>query len=146
MRFLDTNLFVYAFYKPKKGISDIETEMKTASKEIIQNIFDGESVITTVVHLSEMTNILKHAIKLPKLHELMLGIYSLENIEITGISSDDYLSAIEAMNDFKIDPNDCLALQIMETNNINEIYSFDKGFDNIENIKRIPNYKQTTLS
>jgi len=42
------------------------------------------------------------------------------------------------MDEFKLDPNDCLAVLVMEQEGINEIYTFDKGFDNVGWIKRLP--------
>ena len=59
MRFLDANIFIYAFYKPKKQLSEKEDDMKEQAKKIISNISQGkEQVITTVVHISEIVNIL----------------------------------------------------------------------------------------
>ena len=59
MRFLDANVFIYAYYKPKRKLTERQKEMKERSKEIIRKINEGEDVITTVVHLSEVTNIIK---------------------------------------------------------------------------------------
>ena len=40
--------------------------------------------------------------------------------------------------DFKLEPNDALAVDIMRQNDITEIYSFDEHFNKIDGIKRLP--------
>ena len=60
MKFLDANIFIYAYYRPKKDLSEKEEAMKEQAKKIISNISQGkEQVITTVVHISEIVNISK---------------------------------------------------------------------------------------
>ncbi|MFH7836032.1 MAG: PIN domain-containing protein, partial [Candidatus Aenigmatarchaeota archaeon] len=63
MRFLDANIFIYAYYKPKRQLSQKEKQMKDYAKKIVNDISQGkEEIVTTVVHLSEIVNILKHSI------------------------------------------------------------------------------------
>ncbi|MHC1568149.1 MAG: type II toxin-antitoxin system VapC family toxin [Candidatus Syntropharchaeia archaeon] len=40
-------------------------------------------------------------------------------------------------NELGIDPNDCLAVEVMRKEGISEIYSFDRGFDRVSGIRRI---------
>ena len=68
MRFLDPNVFIYAYYKPKRKLTEKQKQMKEHSKEIIRRINEGEDVIITVVHLSEVTNILKRALSMDDGH------------------------------------------------------------------------------
>lgn len=83
MRFLDANVFIYAYYKPTHELTEKERQMKEYAK-------------------------------------------------------DDYLGAIEMMSELKMDPNDCLAVEVMGSENVNEIYFFDKGFGDVLWIKRVP--------
>jgi len=138
MRFLDANVFIYAYYKPKRELTEKQKQMKEHAKEIIRKINEGEVVITTVVHLSEISNILKRALSMDDLYSLLIGLYSLDNLWIVDVTKDDYLSAIELVNELKMDPNDCLAVEVMRCEDINEIYSFDKGFDDVVGIKKVP--------
>jgi len=65
LRFLDANVFIYAFYRPTRKLNADKDKkaMKDDSKRIIRRINDGiEEVTTTVVHLSEVSNILKRAL------------------------------------------------------------------------------------
>jgi len=52
MKFLDANVFIYAYYKPTRKLTEKQKEMKERSKAIIRRVNEGEAVITTVVHLS----------------------------------------------------------------------------------------------
>ncbi len=139
MRFLDANVFVYAYYKPRGKLTKEQKDLKDKAKAIVKAINEGrEEVITSVVHLSEISNILKRAMPTSELHNFLLGLYSRENVKIVGVTSADYLLAIELMNELDMDPSDTLAVAIMKRNNLKEIYTFDKGFDKIKEIKRKP--------
>lgn len=60
MRFIDSNPFIYAFYKPKNELLDQKKiELKNKSKAIVNRINEGEKVLTTTVHISEVYNLLK---------------------------------------------------------------------------------------
>ncbi len=62
----------------------------------------------------------------------------MDNVRIVDVTVEDYLGAIELMSELKIDPNDCLAVDVMRCEDINEIYTFDKGFDGVVGIIRVP--------
>jgi hypothetical protein len=139
MRFLDANVFIYAYYKPKRQLSSLEKHMKEHAKKIISDVSQGkEEVLMTVVHLSEVANILKHGMPLEQLSNIILGLFMLDNVKIFGVSKEAYFAATELGEDLKLDPNDALAVDVMRSNNIKEIYSFDEDFDKVEGIKRLP--------
>ena len=138
IRFLDANVFIYAYYKPKRKLNEKEKKMKDKAKEIINRIMSGEKIITSVVHLSEAANILKHALSLADLNNIIFTLLSMQNIEVIDVTKDDYLRAVSIGQEFMLDPNDALAVTIMDSREINEIYSFDKNFDKIKWIKRVP--------
>lgn len=50
MRFLDANVFIYAYYKPKRKLNQKEQLMKDQAKEIINKINQGKEEVTTTVH------------------------------------------------------------------------------------------------
>jgi len=83
MRFLDSNIFIYALYKPNRQLTKLEIRMKDSSKRINKDVENGkESVVTTVVHLSEMVNILKHSFTAKQLGEIVTGLIMLDDVEI----------------------------------------------------------------
>jgi len=139
MKFLDANVFIYAYYKPKRKLTEREKKLKEEAKRIISDISEGrEKAATTVVHLSEIVNILKHGMTPKELTDFILGLYFLDNLEIYGVSEAEYFAAAELAADLKIDPNDALAIDFMRRNGIEEIYSFDKDFEGKDGIKRLP--------
>jgi len=139
MRFLDSNIFIYAYYRPRRTLSKHEKWMKDKAKEIVKNISEGEEeIITTVIHLSEIINILKHRMVIEDLIDFVIDLYSKKNITILSIDAREFFVATELGRELKLDPNDALAVKIMYENDLKEIYSFDKDFDRIENIVRLP--------
>lgn len=139
MKFLDANVFVYAYYKPKKQLSEKEHQMKELAKTIISNISKGkEEVMMTVVHVSEVANVLKHGMPQDQLTKIIRGLFMLDNVRIMDVTKDVYFAATELGEDLKLEPNDALAIDMMRQNNITEIFSFDEHFNQIDGITRIP--------
>ena len=56
--YVDANVFVYAFLKTKRNLQPHEVNIKEAAKKIVSRINEGEKVATSVVHFSEVCNIL----------------------------------------------------------------------------------------
>jgi hypothetical protein len=139
MRFLDANVFIYAYYKPKKQLTQKEKQMKELAKKIITNVSQGkEDVIMTVVHVSEVVNILKHGMPQEELKTVVRGLFMLDNIRITDVTREAYFAAAEMGDDLKLEANDALAVDIMKLNGVTEIYSFDEDFNEIDGIIRLP--------
>ena len=139
MKFLDANVFIYAYYKPKKQLTEKEQQMKTLSKKIISDVSLGkEEVMTTVVHVSEVANILKHGLPSEQLMAIIQGLFMLENVKILGVSTEAYFAATELGEDLKLEANDALAVDVMKQNDVREIYSFDEHFDHVDGVKRLP--------
>lgn len=139
MRFLDANVFIYAYYKPKRSLGKLEKWLKDQAKTIISGLSEGkESMMTTVVHLSEVSNMLKRTLSPEELHDVISSLFMLDNLEILGVSNEEYFVATELGFELKLDPNDALAVQIMRMRRVNEIYSFDKRFEKIKGITRLP--------
>ncbi len=139
MKFLDSNIFIYAFYRPRRQLTSSEKAMKDSSKRIVTSMANGkESVVTTVVHLSEVANILKHSFTVKQLAEMLTGLLMLDNVEVLGVGKTEYFAATELGQELGLDPNDALAVQVMQSKGLSEIYSFDKVFDEIEEITRLP--------
>jgi predicted nucleic acid-binding protein len=139
MRFLDANVFIYAYYKPKKQLTQKEKQMKDEAKNIITRVSQGkEEVVTSVVHVSEIVNILKHGMPQDQLTVIIRGLFMLDNVTINGVTREAYFAATELGDDLKLEANDALAVDMMKTSGIGEIYSFDEHFDKIEGITRLP--------
>lgn len=139
MKFLDANIFIYAYYKPSRRLSEQSKKMKEQAQKIISDISQGkEEVVTTVVHISEVVNILKKGMTGDLLNATILGLFMLDNLTICDVTKTEYFAAIVYGEDLKLEPNDALAVDIMHQRSITEIYSFDKHFDEVEAITRLP--------
>lgn len=136
MKFLDTNIWIYAYLKPKRELSKREKEIKRKVKNIIRKLEEKEEVVSSVVHLSEAANILENNYPLEKAKEIIDSIILSENIKLSSVNRGIYLLASDLAEDQNININDAVALVIMQKRKIEEIYSFDTHFDQIKWVKR----------
>lgn len=136
MKFLDANVLIYAYAKPKRELTEEEKKIKKKAREIVGRINKGDKVITTVVHLTEVANVLEKAAPMTALSKLLKGILSMDNVGVLSVSREDYLAATDAAPVQGIGFNDALAVIKMRAEGITEIYSFDKHFDLIDGIIR----------
>jgi hypothetical protein len=132
MRFIDTNVFLYAVVKPKGKVSEKILERKERSKRILLRIENGEEVITTVVHLSEITNILEARVNLATALKFVENLLLAENLRILPVSQEDYLRALLIAKEKNVSINDALAYLKMREINVKEIYTFDDDFRNLD--------------
>ncbi|MCD6487964.1 MAG: type II toxin-antitoxin system VapC family toxin [Desulfurococcales archaeon] len=137
MKFIDASVFLYAFLKPKRRISKDVLELKENAKKTLSRIDEGEEVATTVVHLSEVANILESYTSKTKSIEYIKTILGKPSIHVYDVDVASYGEAILKAEEYMIGVNDALALVYMEKLGLNEIYSFDSDFDKIKWIKRL---------
>ena len=128
MRFVDSNVLIYALLKPKKEPDGKVAEIKMRSLEILKRIQDGERVATTVVHLSEVANVIASRNSVRMSGEFVKEFMSLKNVDVFEISPRDYLKASLIALEKEIDVNDALAYLKMKERGIKEIYTFDRHF------------------
>jgi predicted nucleic acid-binding protein len=126
MRFIDANVFIYAVLKPKTALPDAILKRKTAAKEIFLRVNDGEQVTTTTVHLSEVANVLEDAAGLGFACDLLSALLSKPSIIVQSVSADNYRESTRLAQKYSISINDALALVVMEQQEIDEIYTFDR--------------------
>jgi hypothetical protein len=97
-------------------------------------------VSTSVVHVSEVVNVLKHGMPLERLVVVVRGLFMLDNVKVVGVSREVFFAAVELGEDLKLEANDALAVDVMRSNGVREIYSFDEDFDRVEGIVRLPRF------
>jgi len=137
VKFIDANIFLYAYLKPKRKLKEHEVKIKEEAKKIIKKVNMGEEVIISTVHFSEIANILEENIPLEKAIEIEESILLKKNIKFIEINRKDYINSLETAKKYKIGLNDVLAYTVMREHGIKEIYSFDKDFDKLPGITRI---------
>ncbi len=136
-RFVDANVFLYAYLKPRRALKPHEIEAKNKAKEIVQRIDRGEEVFLSASHLSEVANVLEDLMPLEQALEILEALLQKENIRIIEVSKSDYLSALEVARRRLVGLNDALAYVLMKKLGVSEIYSFDKHFDLFPDVRRI---------
>ena len=135
--FVDANVFVYAFLKPKRKLQPHEQNIKDAAKKIVTRINEGEETVTSVVHFSEICNILEDHLPIQEACTLEKGLLLLDNIAIKEVSQKHYLKAISIAEDQQVGANGALAYVLMKEIGIDKIYSFDKDFNEFKDIHTI---------
>jgi uncharacterized protein len=131
MRFIDANVFIYAVLKPKASLPEAVLRKKNAAKEIFLRADAGERVVTTTVHLSEVANVLEDAADIGIACNLLSAILLKPTIEVVSVSANDYQESIGQAVRYSVSVNDALALVVMERKGIDEIYTFDRHFEQL---------------
>ncbi|TXT53774.1 MAG: PIN domain protein [Promethearchaeota archaeon] len=141
MIYLDANVFVYAFSKPKTE-QNLSEKIKWCKKEAAKIINDidneKEQYYISLIQLSEIVNILKYAMSWKELREFILGLISNDKVKILDVYKNLYINAVDKMGDYNMDSNDISAYLIMKKNNIKKIYTFDKHFRDFSDIECLP--------
>ena len=138
MRFVDSNVFLHAFLRPRRALTDGERRVKEGAKAIVEAIEGGEEVATTAVHLSEVINIVESGLGLQKSLGLLAWAISKANIEVYPTAIGDYEGALPIARDNGVSANDALAYLLMRGNELREVYSFDRHFDQLKGVTRLP--------
>jgi len=138
LRFVDSNVFLHAFLTPRRKLTEEEQYIKEEAKAIVKRIEGGETAATTTVHLSEVVNIIETGIDLEKSLGFLAWVVTSENIKVYPVTAGDYENALPLAKENNISANDALAYQAMKTRKLREIYSFDKHFEKLKAVERLP--------
>ncbi len=141
MIYLDANIFIYAYFKPKKGksLSNKLKWCKEEAKKIVQKINEEENnYCISLIQLSEVVNLLKNIMSWEDLQEFIMGLISNKSVEIIEVKKMLYINAVNKMSDYKMDSNDISAYLLMKEKNIKEIYTFDQQYNDLPDITCFP--------
>ena len=136
LRFIDASAILYAVIEPKKPLSKQLTNLKSNAKNILKRINEGEQVITSVVHLSEVSNILEAIKPFSEVANFIADLMLKNSVQVLDVTADDYKTAAILAKRYEVGVNDTLEKILMSSIDVDEIYSFDKHFDNLQ-VKRI---------
>jgi len=137
MKFVDASVFVHAFIQPKRELKPHEERIKRSARQIVKRIDAGEEVVISTVHLAEIANILEDFMPLNNALEIISSLVSKPSIVILNVTGRDCVKALLTAQTNAIGFSDAIAYVLMSDRNIQEIYSFDKDFENIKGIKRV---------
>ena len=141
MIYLDANIFIYAYFKPKKGktLSNKMKWCKEEAKKLVQKINEEENnYCISLIQLSEIVNLLKNAMSWENLQEFIMGLISNKSVEIIEVSKMLYINAVNKMTEYDMDSNDLSAYLLMKEKNIKEIYTFDQQYEDLPDITCLP--------
>jgi len=138
MRFVDSNVFLHAFLRPRRALTEREQRVKDEAKSIVRRLEEGEEVATTTVHLSEVVNIVETGLGLERSLGFLSWVVSSGNMRVYPVSVEDYEAAVPMAKERGISANDALAYGVMRNDGIEEIYSFDRHFDGLGDIRKVP--------
>ncbi len=136
-KFIDANVFVHAYLKPKRILNSAEIRIKQSAKSIVSRVNGGEVVFLSVIHFSELCNILEDHMPLRDAADIERAICQSEFVEMLAVAKEEYLSALETAGSRTIGINDALTYELMKRNNVQELYSFDQDFDRFTDLKRL---------
>lgn len=135
---MDSNVFLHAFLIPRRKLTKEEQSIKDEAKAIVKRIEGGEEVATTTVHVSEVVNIIETGLSLQKSLGFLTWVMTSANIKVCSVRAEDYETALPIAKDSNVSANDAVAYLSMKNHNLREIYSFDKHFDKLEGVTRLP--------
>lgn len=126
MKLLDTNIIIRFLLKD-------HSIQSPASKSLLEN--PTQSLVVTDVGLAEIIWLLTSFYKLPR-NNVIEKIYNLLKIDNLIINRPLILRALYFYRNFNLDFIDAYLGAYCEQNNLEGIYSFDKGLDKIKGVKR----------
>jgi len=131
MRFLDSNVFIYNITK--------HPDFYETAKEILTRLEEDEEMVTCTLVLEELFVFLDMKKSAKHIPLVMDSIRSYSKLKIVEYNYEDMAKAIEILRgqDFSLDWDDALILSVMERLGVNEIYSNDAHFDDVEGVKRV---------
>jgi len=130
LRFVDSNVFIYVLVKSPKD------DYMTA-KRILQRIEEGEETITNTAVIQEIVDWLEYNNKRREIETFLAAINSYITMKKAKVSWNEIMEAIGDMKKYDLDLVDALTLQTMKKNDVKEIYTNDKDFDRVKEVKRI---------
>jgi predicted nucleic acid-binding protein len=130
MRFVDANVFIHVLVKsPEKDYQ--------ISQTILRRIENGEETATSLAVIQEVVDWLEYNNRKKEARSFLTAANSYLTMNKLNTTWNDFLTALDDMDEHNIDFVDALTLQTMKKNKINEIYSNDKDFDRVKSIERI---------
>jgi len=135
---VDSNIFLHAFLKPRRKLTQKELNIKEEAQTIVKEIEAGEEVALSTTHISEVVNIIETSLGLEKSLGFLAWIVTKDNIEVYSVGLGHYETSLPLAKENEISANDALAYLFMKNHGLKEIYSFDKHFDQLKDIVRLP--------
>ena len=93
-RFVDASVFVHAYLRPRRELKPHERRIKAQARTIVARVNEGEAVVTSAVHFSEVANILEAWMRFDAAQAVQRGLCARETVEILSVARGDLLEAL----------------------------------------------------
>jgi predicted nucleic acid-binding protein len=100
---------------------------------------DGEPVVTTPAHISEVANILESWVSHHSAVTILQAIVGLRALKVQPLTGDHVKAAVTLSQRMRLGFNDALAYLVMREMGVEKIFSFDMDFDEIPGVTRRTN-------
>jgi len=137
LRFVDSNIFLHSFLKPRRKLREKELKIKKEAQAIVKRIEGGEEVAMTTSHLSEVVNMIETSLGLEKSLGFLAWVVTMNNIEVYSVGLSHYETSLSLAKENGMSANDALAYLFMRSYGLKEIYSFDKHFDGLKDVVKL---------
>jgi len=137
VRFVDASVFVHAYLKPRRELRPHEVLIKKRARAIVTRINQGEPVCLSTVHFAEIANFLEDWMALQEAQTVLLGLATMENVQIVSVTRSDLLDALALATEGEVGTTDALAVVLMKREGTRDIYSFDRDYDRFDEIHRV---------
>ncbi len=123
--FVDTNIFIEIFTRLGKK-SD-------SCKELLES---GKNLATSSLVISEVEWVLRSFYELPK-NDVGRCLEKILTLDIAIDNKSTLQNALHYYKNNSVDWTDCLNMFLMKTEGITEVYSYDRGFNKFDWVKRL---------
>ena len=127
-RFVDASVFVHAYLRPRRELKPHERQIKSHARGIVTRINEGERVLTSVVHLSEVADLLDDWMPLEEARAVLQGLCTRESVEVLAAERRDLIEALAVGSEVGVGMSDALAVVLMRAL---------EASDSFEGIRRI---------
>ncbi|MEM3697260.1 MAG: type II toxin-antitoxin system VapC family toxin [Candidatus Bathyarchaeia archaeon] len=133
MLYIDSNVFLY----PIIYDSEVIIEAKK-SKDFLLKIAQGTvEACTATITWDEIAWIIRKIFGFEPSAEESKKFLAFPNLKLLGVKKSTVFKAQEIMEKYKIKPRDAIHAAAALENNIGDIVSYDKDFEEVEGLKRI---------
>jgi len=134
MRFLDTMIFIK--WGQATAAEAVQDEEISLCGFVLSKVRNGEEALVSSLVKDEAL-VWFSRYKAPRLVDFIRSLTALTNLRIVQPTLEDELEATRIHGQYTLGISDIINLSIMRRHGVNEIYSTDKGFDQVPSVKRV---------
>lgn len=130
MRYLDANVFIYAFAG--------EGETGDAARTIVRQVAEGKEAATATLTVDEVVWVLMRTAGRPEAIAQGERMMRIPNLRFVPVRQLDVVRSLKLMRDYPLSPRDAIHAAIALDEGIDTIVSTDDDFDSVPGLERVP--------